>query len=157
MAKSSIIGRGPTSITLPSGGGSDTPEQVRDKLASLTGSNKLESASVYYNDSSSDLGGADDVQEAIDVLDSRIDDFDNNLQDKIYTTENFTLDTFNISTRSVTLSGIPTTPELTNASTGGVVLTFGEDYTISGNTLSWAGLGLDGIAEEGDVLKVVFN
>lgn len=157
MAKSSIIGKGPVSIELPSGGGSDTPEQVRDKLASLTGSNKLESASVYYDDSSSDLGGADDVQEAIDNLDERLDSFDNELVDKIYTTETFTLTTFNISTRSITLSGTPSVPELTSFTTGGVVQTFGEDFTVSGNTLSWAGLGLDGIVEEGDSVKVVFN
>ena len=104
MAKSSIIGKGPISIELPSGGGSDTPEEVRDKLASLTGSNKLEGESVYYNDSSSNLGtDVDNIQEAIEEVDSILDNLTADLANKTYTTEEFTLNTFDISTKFINI------------------------------------------------------
>ena len=157
MAKSSIIGKGPLSVTLPSGGGVETPEQIRDKLASLTGSNKLEAASTHYDGASSGML-ADDTQDAIDEVDGRLDELEGDLDGKIYTTYQYTLTTFDISTRSVTLPDTPNDPELTSLEVEGAgSLSYGDSYTVSGNTLSWAGLGLDGILEIGDKIKVIYN
>lgn len=160
MARSSVVGKGPLSVTLPSGGGSeDTPEQVRDKLASLSESNKIQAASVYYDDSITSLGaGVDEMQEAIEVVDSRLDDLDNDLVGKIYTPNNITLTSTEISNKKVLLSAAPTIPELTTLNTGGVGQTYGIDFTVvNGNELSWDGLGLESILEVGDLIKIVFN
>ena len=72
MSDSTIIGKGPTSIELPSGGGADTAEQVRDKLASLSGSNKLQAASSFYDNTTSGLT-ASETQAAIDEIEGRVD------------------------------------------------------------------------------------
>jgi hypothetical protein len=48
----------------------------------------------------------------------------------------------------------PTQPTLTRLSIGGVRHTYGVDFTVSGSTLTWSGLGLDGILEAGDILQI---
>ncbi len=158
MAKSSIIGKGPLSVNLPSGGGADTPEQVRDKLASLSGSNKLEAESVYYDDSLSNLGaGVDTTQEAIAAMDAVIDQLEDNLADKTYTTEVVTLSTFDISQKFITLQNTPTIAGLTTVTVGGISQQFGVDFITSGTQLSWSTLGLDGLLEAGDIMRIVYN
>jgi len=48
----------------------------------------------------------------------------------------------------------PNSPTLARLTVGGVRQTYGIDFTISGSTLSWSGLGLDGVLEAGDVLQL---
>lgn len=70
----------------------------------------------------------------------------------------FTLDSTDISNKFITLSEAPATPGNTILTIiGGIVQDYGVDYTVSGTTLSWNGLFLDGILEIGDKLIVQFD
>ena len=71
---------------------------------------------------------------------------------------NITLTATDISNKYVTLSDIPTEPNKTTLSiVGGVPQTYGIDFEVVGNQLSWNGLALDGELEAGDVLIIAFN
>lgn len=159
MARSSVVGRGPLAVSLPSGGGSeDTPEQIRDKLASLSESNKIQAASVYYDDSSSNLGvDVDEMQEAVEELDTRLDSLDTDLVGKIYTTEKPIITATDISNKRLTLSGTPTIPELTTVTLGGVNQENGVDFQVVNDEIVWDGLGLEALLIVGDTLTIVFN
>lgn len=75
--------------------------------------------------------------------------------------------TFNVEYRTLT-AGEATAESLALASTpadaskvivdaiGGAAQHFGVDFTVAGNSLSWNGLGLDGILEAGDVLRIQY-
>lgn len=74
-----------------------------------------------------------------------------------FTTERFTLSALNISNKSVTLAHTPATPNtiLVNP-IGGIPQNYAVDFTVSGATLSWNGLFLDGVLEENDVLLISY-
>jgi len=70
----------------------------------------------------------------------------------------FTLNSIQASNKNVTLSFTPSPANSTTLSVenaGG--MTYGGDFSVSGNTLSWSGLGLDGILSSGDNLTVVYS
>ncbi len=63
-----------------------------------------------------------------------------------------------IAEKKITLSGTPAFPEaLTFIPYGGVAQRYGQDYTIIGNDISWAGLGLDGFLEEGEGIRITYQ
>lgn len=67
-----------------------------------------------------------------------------------------TLNITQITNKQLTLSATPTYPTRTILSVvGGSDQFYGQDFTVSGNILSWAGLGLDGELTVGD--KIVIN
>ncbi len=74
-----------------------------------------------------------------------------------YTVNEFTLSPTDISNKFVTLSEAPSNPTLTVLNIiGGVVQQYTADFTVSGSTLSWSGLFLDGVLISGDILIVQF-
>ena len=57
----------------------------------------------------------------------------------------------------LTLTGTPATASSTLLDpTSGTAQIYSVDYTVSGSTLSWVGLGLSGILATGDVLRIVY-
>lgn len=69
-----------------------------------------------------------------------------------------TLSGTDISNGFITLSGTPTTPaDVILNVIGGLSQDYGVDFTVSGATLSWSGLALDGVLVSGDKLIVQFN
>lgn len=72
--------------------------------------------------------------------------------------ELFELSPAEISAGSITLATAPTTPARTVlVIKEGVGQYYGDDFQVSGTTLSWSGLGLDGILEAGMKLSVIHN
>ncbi len=72
-----------------------------------------------------------------------------------YLVDKFTLSPTDITNGFVTLAISPTTPADTSLTPiGGILQDYGTDYTVSGTTLSWTGLGLDGTLTAGDKLFV---
>jgi hypothetical protein len=68
-----------------------------------------------------------------------------------------TLTASNISTKSFTLSNAPLNPAALDFHPyGGIKQHYGVDFTVSGTTLSWSGLGLDGFLAENDVIAVTY-
>ena len=65
-----------------------------------------------------------------------------------------TLGSGDIIAGSVSIGITPSSPTLTRLTVGGVRQTYGTDFSVSGSTLSWSGLGLDGILEAGDILQL---
>jgi len=75
-----------------------------------------------------------------------------------YKVDKITLNSGQIAAKSVTLTSAPTTVTLTRlVPIGGIEADYGVDFQVSGSTLSWNGLGLDGILASGDKLVVVYN
>lgn len=75
-----------------------------------------------------------------------------------YNVNKFTLNATDISNKTVTLSQAPTTASDTRAVViNGIEQEYGADFTVSGTTLSWNGLGLESLLADGDRLIVVFN
>ena len=77
-----------------------------------------------------------------------------------YTTESeyFTLDGTDITNKYVTLANAPTTAtETTMDIVGGTTQFYGTDYSVTGTTLTWSGLGLDGIFEAGDIFRTTYT
>lgn len=61
------------------------------------------------------------------------------------------------SAKELTLSAAPATPSHVLIDiVGGSTVRFGSDFTISGTTLSWDGLNLDGLLTEGDIIRIQF-
>lgn len=72
--------------------------------------------------------------------------------------ENFTITAPILSAKQVTLSFAPTTPAVTILTPlGGIQQEYGVDFTITGNTLSWHGLGLDGYFVLNDKFSVIYK
>lgn len=75
-----------------------------------------------------------------------------------YYTQIFVLDALQVAAKSVTLSLAPTTPTSTLFMVrGGPSQGYSLDFTVSGNTVSWNGLALDGILEIGDQITIVHD
>lgn len=60
--------------------------------------------------------------------------------------------------KQITLAATPTTANHTILMIAGAPSQFyGADFTVTGNILSWSGLGLDGILSSGDELTITYN
>lgn len=74
-----------------------------------------------------------------------------------YLVEQFTLDFSDVLAKEIILTNPPTYPQYCLLQVDGAPLSFyGLDFTVSGSTLTWNGLRLDGLLEPGDVLQVVY-
>ena len=74
------------------------------------------------------------------------------------TVDLFTLSATDISNKYVNLSGTPNVANATELHVKGAPAQFyGDDFTVSGNQLSWNGLGLDGVLVAGDKLTAVWS
>lgn len=72
--------------------------------------------------------------------------------------EILTLTQLNIDQGQATLSIAPLNPSNTLVyPEGGIAQIYGIDYLITGNTLDWSGLGLDGFLEVGETLIIEYN
>lgn len=72
--------------------------------------------------------------------------------------EKFTLSSGQISAKQLTLSSIPSSPSTSVVLVeGGPNQLFTTDYTISGNVLSWNGLGLESLLAAGEQLQIIYN
>jgi hypothetical protein len=68
-----------------------------------------------------------------------------------------TLTPTNILNKNVTLSQPPITPSQVSLEViGGPEQNYGTDFTVSGMTLSWSGLFLDGVLVAGDILNIYY-
>jgi hypothetical protein len=80
------------------------------------------------------------------------------LEGKGFVHETITLQSTDIDNKGFTLTNTPYTPGLTMlVPEGGLTATQGTDYSISGNTVSWDGLGLDGLMAAGEVIQVWYD
>lgn len=74
-----------------------------------------------------------------------------------YTVNEFVLSPTDITNKYVTLAYSPVNPTLTVLNIiGGIVQEYTTDFTVTGSTLSWSGLFLDGVLVSGDTLIVQF-
>lgn len=66
-----------------------------------------------------------------------------------------TINSSEAAAKQITLSQTPVTPAEVKMEIQGlpIGIEYGEDFSISGNTLSWNGLGLDGELQENDILE----
>jgi hypothetical protein len=72
-------------------------------------------------------------------------------------TEKITLTQDDILNKYILLSSIPTNPMSTFVlPDGGIFQSYGIDFTILGNKLSWEGLGLDNLLEVGETLTISY-
>lgn len=75
-----------------------------------------------------------------------------------YKPEFFTLSAGEISSKSVELTEAPNTPAETRLiPINGIEQEYGLCFTVSGTTLSWDSLGLDGVLEVNDKIIVIYN
>jgi len=75
-----------------------------------------------------------------------------------YNVNKFTLSAGQIAAKQVTLTDTPTTANITRLIViGGLEQDQSVDFSISGNVVSWNGLGLDGVLAENDKIIVIFN
>jgi hypothetical protein len=69
----------------------------------------------------------------------------------------FTLSSTDITNKFVMLTQAPATPTQTSLDIiGGITQDYGPDFIVSGTTLSWSGLFLDGILASGDKLIIYY-
>ena len=72
--------------------------------------------------------------------------------------EYVTITAGNEASKSFSLSNTPATASKTVLDiVGGTSQVFGIDFTVSGSTLSWTGLGLDGILVEDDIARILYD
>ena len=75
-----------------------------------------------------------------------------------YFVNKFTLSGTDITNGFVTLTGTPTTLSDTILDiVGGITQDYSVDFIVTGNQLSWSGLGLDGVLIAGDKLIIQFD
>jgi hypothetical protein len=75
-----------------------------------------------------------------------------------YKVDKITLTGADITNKTVTLDEIPTTLNETRLVViGGIEQEYGADFVVSGTTLSWNGLGLDGLLSAGEKIVVIYN
>lgn len=98
-----------------------------------------------------------DVTETLSVTNLSLDGV--SVGDKLYKPEGLiSLTPTDITNKQITLSSTPVNASKTRLSiVGGVDQKYGSDFTVTGNTLSWNGLGLETILETGDTLIIDIN
>lgn len=70
----------------------------------------------------------------------------------------YTVSSGNVTSKSVTLSQTPVSAAAVGLDiVGGTTQYYGVDYEVTGTTLSWNGLGLDGLIEENDKLRAIYS
>jgi hypothetical protein len=70
----------------------------------------------------------------------------------------FTVTSGNVTSKSVTLSQTPVSAAAVGLDiVGGTTQYYGTDYTVSGTTLGWNGLGLDGVIEVDDKMRAIYS
>lgn len=75
-----------------------------------------------------------------------------------YKVDIITLDASDITAEQITLDEIPSIPsEVRLTVIGGIEQENGVDFSVTGNTLSWGTLGLDGILAIGDKLIITYS
>jgi len=75
----------------------------------------------------------------------------------LYKVNEFLLSPTDITNKFVTLTSAPLNPTLTILEViGGPVQQYTTDFTVSGSTLSWSGLFLDGVLIAGDTITIQF-
>lgn len=79
------------------------------------------------------------------------------ITDNLSKVEKFTLDNSNIVGKLIILQAAPAVPAKVKLSVGGVEQEVGVDFSVSGNLISWSGLGLEGILTVGDIVTVTYN
>jgi len=72
------------------------------------------------------------------------------VETRVLTTQEITDKKLTLNTTPLTPSNILLTPE------GGIPQRYGIDFTVSGNELSWNGLGLDGFLASGEYITIVY-
>lgn len=76
----------------------------------------------------------------------------------VYTVEYYTLDAGNIASSSITLGHTPTdSTTVTLDVISGSAQVYGEDYTVTGTTLSWSGKPLYDILSVGDKFRITYT
>lgn len=136
----------PTSSALiyPPGGGGGSVVSVNGQ----TGVVQLDAVDIPYDNTTSGLT-ATEVQAAIDELATAVD--------ATYTSETFTLSAPEAAAQEVTLSETPILANKTILMVASAPSQFyGADFSVTGNVLSWAGLGLDSLLETGDQLTIMY-
>jgi hypothetical protein len=98
---------------------------------------------IDYDNASSGMS-ANNVQSAIDELKSL----------EYRPRPLYTVTGADVTAGSIGLVITPVNPTLTRLTVGGIRHEYGTDFIVSGSTLSWSGLGLDGIVEAGDILQL---
>lgn len=76
--------------------------------------------------------------------------------------DKFTLTATDITNKYIVLQEVPnSTTDISMDIVGGVLQSYGVDFVLlpddGGKRLSWDGLGLDGVLEEGDKLVITYN
>lgn len=66
------------------------------------------------------------------------------------------LSAIHIAEKKASLAKIPSSSAISVDVVGGTTQLLGADFSVSGRELQWDGLGLDGLLEEGDVLRVMY-
>ena len=75
-----------------------------------------------------------------------------------YNVEKFTLSAGDITAKQITLASIPTSLTLSRLIIiGGLEQDYSVDFSVSGTTLTWNALGLDGVLAAADKLVVIYN
>lgn len=130
-------------------------DKLADVTATATELNLLDGITSILDedDMSSDSDTSLATQQSIKAY---VDDATDSVNGRI--TEGFTCDATIIANKSVTLAATPANPASTVLHVQGAPhQEYGIDFTVSGTTLSWNGLGLDGLLESGDKLRVVYD
>jgi hypothetical protein len=71
--------------------------------------------------------------------------------------EQFVLNSGNIASKSLVLSQLPNSPSAVIIDVRDEpLIVYGSDYAVSGATVTWAGLGLDGVVIAGDVVRALY-
>jgi hypothetical protein len=126
----------------------NNPIRVGQALASVKEAQPAENGEIYY---------ATDLNKFRKYENGAWSDFGSG-GSSTYTVNKFTLSGTDITNKFVTLSGTPTTPSDTILDViGGPSQDYSVDFTVTGSTLSWSGLTLDGVLIAGDKLIIQFD
>lgn len=128
------------------------PKALRTLFAGTTITNYDDSSMLPYTPTTPGNWSVvpTDVKAALDTLAAAV-------PTAVYKVNEFTLSSTDITNKFVTLSGVPVNPTLTVLQVvGGGVQAYTTDFTVSGSTLSWSGLFLDGVLVAGDKLIIQF-
>lgn len=118
-------------------------QQYKRILISSGGGGGGDAINIDYDNASSGMS-ANNVQSAIDELKSL----------EYRPRPLYTVTGADVTAGSIGLVITPVNPTLTRLTVGGIRHEYGTDFIVSGSTLSWSGLGLDGIIESGDKLQI---